>query len=254
MTYRHSWRFPTRHLGRQVRLFDSLPNTNDTALALAADSALIGTAVLADEQTAGRGQFGRSWTCPRGAGVQLSLTIDPPAALRRPVVLTAWAAVAVAETVRRLTRMTPRIKWPNDVLLDGRKIAGILIEMKSVVVAGIGINVSQTSEQFQAAGLPDAGSLAGVTGRSFERDDVARELITQLDDGYSVLLEGNSATLQAQWVDYLGLSGREVELETHTGQRVTGRLDELTFDRIVIVNQSFAPESVRHLGLTGGLP
>src|SRR5205823_13667955 len=131
-----------------------------------------------------RGQCGRTWQSPAGATMQPSVTLDAPPELRRPVVLTAWAAVAVAETVRKVTNIPARIKWPNDVLLHGRKVAGILIEQKSIVVAGVGLNVNQSAEQFAAAGLHEAGSLTSVTGRSFARDDVARHLLAELDTDY----------------------------------------------------------------------
>ena len=109
------WTLPTLHVGRRVLYYDELPSTLPVAAALAADPATDGVAVLAGVQTAGRGQYGRSWLCPPGAGVLLGVLLFPPPPLRRPAVLTAWAAVAVAETVRRLTDFYATIKWPNDV-------------------------------------------------------------------------------------------------------------------------------------------
>jgi BirA family biotin operon repressor/biotin-[acetyl-CoA-carboxylase] ligase len=241
-----------RRIGERVLRLDTVTSTSDVALELAADPAEIGTVVLAEEQTAGRGRLGRGWRCPRGAGVLLSLTIQPPQPLDRPEVLTAWAAVAVAETIRQATGVPARIKWPNDVLLRGRKVAGILIERKSLIVAGIGLNVNQPAEWFAAADLPAAGSLASVTDREFERDAVARQLIRQLDADYSALLDGELAALESRWVWHLGLLGRGVDLELLDGERVRGRLRELTFDRLVLELPSGAaavwqPVQVRHM-------
>lgn len=228
-------------------IFDSVGSTNDVALQHA-----IGTAVLADVQTAGRGRQGRTWSCPPGAGVQLSVTLDPPAALRRPVVLTAWAAVAVCETVRKVTGIPARIKWPNDVLLHGQKTAGILIEMKSVVVAGVGLNVGQTTEQFAAAGLEGAGSLRSVAGRQFARDEVAKMLVIALDEEYAALLDSELAMLESRWAWHVGLLGREVELQTMDDERRQGRLENLTLDAVTLEclhagRVEFSPEQVRQI-------
>lgn len=232
--------------------FDSVSSTSDLALEVASDPAQIGTVVLAEEQTAGRGRLGRGWLCPRGAGVLMSLTIQPPQRFDRPEILTAWAAVAVAETIRQATGVPARIKWPNDVLLRGRKVAGILIERKSLVVAGIGLNVSQSAEWFDAADLPAAGSLASVIGRNFDRDAVAQQLIDQLDADYSSLLDGELAVLESRWGWHLGMLGRLVELELLDGERARGQLRELTFDRLALELPSGAtsvwqPIQVRHL-------
>jgi BirA family biotin operon repressor/biotin-[acetyl-CoA-carboxylase] ligase len=247
-----TWRLGTRHLGRIVRVYDSVGSTNDIALEWAADPAEIGSAVLANEQTAGRGQFGRSWQAPPSAAVLLSVSLVPPPELCRPVILTAWAAVAVAETVRALTNTPARIKWPNDVLLKGRKVAGILIEQKSVTIAGIGLNLNQSTEHFSNAGLPEAGSLASVAGGSYERDDVARRLIAALDAEYDALLCGELPSLESRWLSHVGLLGRQVTVETIEGQKRMGRLRQLTFSKLALEVQNgsvatLTPERVRRL-------
>src|SRR5262245_60454042 len=117
---RDEWQLPTAHVGRRVLVFDQVDSTNRVAVALAGDAGNAGVAVLAAEQTAGRGQYQRVWHSPRG-GVWLSAVLFPPPELRRPAVVTAWAAVAAAEVVREFTGRPARIKWPNDVLLAGRK-------------------------------------------------------------------------------------------------------------------------------------
>ena len=132
MTPRDIWHFDTRRLGRCVLVFDRLDSTSNVAAALAGSADGDGLAVLADEQTGGRGQHGRTWTCPAGSGVLLSVLLFPPAPLRRAAILTAWAAVSVCETVLELTGLEARIKWPNDVLVRGRKVCGILIEQRVV--------------------------------------------------------------------------------------------------------------------------
>src|SRR5439155_7970824 len=117
------------------------------ALALADDVSNDGLILLAQEQKSGRGQQGRTWIAPPGSSVLLSVLVFPPAWLRRPAMLTAWAAVSVCETVREVAGLEATIKWPNDVLVLGRKVCGILIEQRSsaagtppATVAGIGLN------------------------------------------------------------------------------------------------------------------
>src|SRR5437660_778588 len=152
MQPREVWDFPGRSVGRQVLVFERVDSTNNLAASLATQPGGEGLAILADEQTAGRGQHGRNWLAPSQSSVLLSVLLFPPVELRRPVLLTAWAAVAVCEVVRQTTGVQPRIKWPNDVFLRGRKVCGILIEQSqqgstTAVIAGIGLNVTQTEEQ-----------------------------------------------------------------------------------------------------------
>jgi BirA family transcriptional regulator, biotin operon repressor / biotin---[acetyl-CoA-carboxylase] ligase len=175
----------------------------------------------------------------------------PPPALRRPAILTAWAAVSVCETVRELTGLEATIKWPNDVFLGGRKTCGILIEQRQGVVIGIGLNVNQTGEMFHAAGLTEATSLAVPTGQEFDCRDVTRRLIGRLDAGFRRLAEGDLELLEASWRERLGLLGRPVTAECHDGD-VRGRLLELTFAGVVLevtggALRCLSPETVRHL-------
>jgi BirA family biotin operon repressor/biotin-[acetyl-CoA-carboxylase] ligase len=255
-----TWALPTRHLGRRVHVYPRLDSTNTHALALAGDPTSDGLAILAREQSAGRGQHGRTWTAPAGSSVLLSVLLFPPPPLRRPALLTAWAAVAVGETVLALTGEQARIKWPNDVLLRGRKVCGILIEQRGrgdasappATVVGIGLNVTQPAAEFAEAKLPLAGSLASVTGRTLATDDVARRLLTQLDDEYDRLVQGDFATLEALWKWRLGLLGRQVVVEGIAGDDCRGRLLDVTLDEIELEVapgdvRRLVPEAVRHI-------
>jgi BirA family biotin operon repressor/biotin-[acetyl-CoA-carboxylase] ligase len=258
---REQWHLDTRRLGRRVLVFDRLDSTNTRAAQLAADGAGEGLAVLAEEQTAGRGQHGRSWLAGRCDGVLLSLLLYPPEALRRPAVLTAWAAVAVCGLAEEITGVPPRIKWPNDVLLAGRKVCGILIEQGRgpsglATVAGVGLNVHQSAEAFAAAGLPEAASLAQLTPQAQETAAVARRLIHRLDAEYDRLCAGHLAALEADWAHYLGLLQRSVVAEC-ADQVHLGRLCRLSFDAVEIHHPTagrlvLRPERIRHLRLAEG--
>jgi BirA family biotin operon repressor/biotin-[acetyl-CoA-carboxylase] ligase len=264
---RETWNLDTRRLGRRTLVFAQLDSTNNYAAALADDPTNDGVAVLADEQTAGRGQHGRTWTAAPRASVLLSLLLFPPP-LRRPAVLTAWAAVSACEAVRRVVGLPAKIKWPNDVLLKGRKVCGILIEQsagsgdprraqgsgdprRARVVVGIGLNVRQTAADFAAAGLPFATSLGQHTTTALDTHAVARALLGVLDEEYARLCDGDLAALEACWKWHLGLLGKDVRAECLDGE-VCGRLLEVAFDGVLVrqpggVERCLPPESVTHL-------
>lgn len=248
---RAEWHLPTLRIGRRVLVFKHLDSTNRVATELTADPGNDGIAVLAEEQTAGRGQYQRTWHSSRG-GVWLSVLVFPPPELRRPAVITAWAAVGVTETVQDVTGRPARLKWPNDVYFVGRKVCGILCEQGRGTVVGIGLNVRQTAAEFAAAGLPDAGSLAMFTPEPPEVEAVARMLLTRLDDDWDALLAGDLGTLEAGWKWHLGLLGRQVCAELADGSAVRGRLRECAFAGLELMRpdgslRRLSPEAVRQL-------
>jgi BirA family biotin operon repressor/biotin-[acetyl-CoA-carboxylase] ligase len=236
-----------RHVGRRVVAFDSVPSTNDVAA-----GEPDGTAVIAGFQTAGRGQYGRVWQSRPGASLLVSVVVHPPPELRRPVVLTAWAAVAVGDAILELTGVQARVKWPNDLLVRGKKVCGILIEQASGptprTVAGIGLNLNQTAAEFLEAGLPAATSLAEVAGKSRDPDVAARTVLHHLDAEYARLIAGETVALEADWKWRIGLLGRPVVVELADGSHVSGRLKELSFDGLDVEGHApIRPEFVRHL-------
>lgn len=252
MNYREEWHLATHHIGGHVLVFDCVESTNSLAAELASDPGNSGVIILADEQTAGRGQHGRTWLCSPGAGVLLSVLLFPPPELRRPALLTAWAAVSVCETIRKATNLQAKIKWPNDILIRGRKVCGILIEQARGTVAGIGLNVNQSAADFEQAGLPEAGSLAVFTKTNLDRRQLACRLIEQLDEEYQRLCQGDLATLEACWKWRIGLLGKPVIAECLDGTH-RGRLREMAWEGLELELASGErlrrqPEMVRHLG------
>ena len=253
-----NWELPTRHVGQRVLVFPRLDSTNSLALSLAHDPANHGLVLLAQEQTAGRGQYGRTWQAPPESSVLMSVLLFPPSPLRRATVLTAWAAVAVSELIGQITGQNAKIKWPNDVYLNGKKVSGILIEQRScggeqapATAVGIGLNVQQPAAFFEQAGLTQGGSLLSITGKNFDHQDVARQLIHQLDDDYARLANDQFGALEARWKERLGLLGFEVLVETTTAPH-RGRLLDVTFNAVVVdVGAAeplrLVPETVRQI-------
>jgi BirA family transcriptional regulator, biotin operon repressor / biotin---[acetyl-CoA-carboxylase] ligase len=244
------WTLDTCHIGRRVLVYEQTDSTNNRAAELAGDAGNDGLVVLAREQTVGRGQYGRTWQAPAGSSVLLSVLLFPPPPLRRPALLTAWAAVSVCETILAVTGLQARIKWPNDVLLHGRKVCGILIEQGRGTVVGVGLNVRQTAEEFVAAKLPFATSLGQHTSVALDTHSVARTLLDVLDEEYARLRGGDLATLEACWKGHLGLLGKEVRAECLDGQR-PGRILEIAFDGLVLRQAGgecvLPPECILHL-------
>src|SRR5262249_15226160 len=158
--------------------------------------------------------------------------LSPPPVLRRPAVLTAWAAVAVCQVIQATTSLAPQIKWPNDVLLEGHKVCGILIEQvhrgRLTSVVGIGLNVRQDQATFSADNLTQAASLTQFSNVHPDPPTVARGLIHQLDADYEHLQVCGPRELEASWRDRFGLLGRPVIAEC-VGETHRGRLSALGF-------------------------
>jgi BirA family biotin operon repressor/biotin-[acetyl-CoA-carboxylase] ligase len=237
-----------QRIGRRVLTLAETDSTNSVALASAGDPSADGLAVFADFQTAGRGRLGRSWLTPRGAGilcsVLLSRSISPASeqAGRRTESsgsfhedwhaeggwLTLASAVAVCEGIRRATDVTPCIKWPNDLCVGGRKLAGILIESRPVErparawVIGIGINCYQQPGHFPPELRDRATSLDLISGHPVDRTAVARELLAALDR----IISGQEAdardSIHARWLSFAEPLGRPVHLRSD-GHEYTGR-------------------------------
>lgn len=254
MTPHETRRLDTRHLGRSILLFDAVPSTNDLAASFAGDPDAAGTVFVAEHQLNGRGQYGRLWQARPGSSLLLSVLIFPPPELRRPVILTAWVAVAVADAIRDLTGEQVRIKWPNDLLVGGKKICGILIEQSAGVVVGLGLNVDQTAAEFAEVGLPDATSLSLVAGQSIDRDSALDGVLRHLDAGYDRLLNEERCELEAVWKERIGLIGQPVRIDLADGTSRLGRLRDMGFDGIELqsgeyANEIIPPERIR--GIVG---
>lgn len=238
---------PHRHVGRQVLLYDQVASTND----IARERNIPGEAVVAMFQTQGRGQLGRHWLSRSGDSLLLSITVDPPEQLRAPPILIAWAAVAVSDAVKSLTDKRPRIKWPNDLLLHGKKICGILTELQGAAVVGIGLNLNQTEDDFATVGLPEAGSLRSLCGVVHSFETVLKSVLGSLDAIYDQLIHSPVTTVEKQWAEQFDLLERNVRLELLDGSILTGRLTKMRFQQIQIMNdgmmKTITPERIRQM-------
>tara|TARA_B100001123_G_scaffold283687_1_gene316046 strand:- start:469 stop:1212 length:744 start_codon:yes stop_codon:yes gene_type:complete len=199
-----------------------------------------GLIILADSQTDGKGRLGRTWHSAPGTGVYISTLIRPNLTPEQLPILTLMAGLATVIAVNEFTTNHTQLKWPNDLLLNGKKIAGVLCEYypKNIpaVIIGIGINVNQT--QFPADIKEIATSLKLETGEEINRTALIKQLITQLDFQYSELKKHKVGTLIKNWTSHTDLFGKTITLKKSI-QSITGkaiRLDNL--GRLVIVNES----------------
>ena len=179
---------PNRQVGKALVCLDTVDSTNNEVKRRAVDAVPDGLAVVAAQQTGGRGRRGRTFVSPPG-GLYLSALLRPQCPLEQVSALTAWSAVAVCNAIQQVCGVRPGIKWPNDVILDGRKLCGILTELElegetaalRYVVVGIGVNLSQTEADFGPEVAPVAISLAQALGAAPRRAEVAAALLDALD-------------------------------------------------------------------------
>src|SRR5829696_4919215 len=175
-----------------VLRFESLPSTNTELARLASEGAAEGLAIVADEQTAGRGRLQRAWSSPKGAGLYFSILLRPGIAQEHWPLLTFMAALAVGDALQEASGLDTDIKWPNDLLSGERKICGILAEAietpnGKAVILGIGINL--TNEAFPAELTNMATSVAEALGRTPAREAILVALLRALSRWYSLLSE-----------------------------------------------------------------
>ena len=223
----------TGALGGPLVHLDTLGSTNDRARELAVTGAPHGTVVAAERQTAGRGRQGRTWSAPRGRALTLSVLVrlEPPELEALPLA----AAVAVAEACEVLAGVKCTIKWPNDVWIDGRKVAGILIEARPTerwAVIGIGLNVNTTADELAEELRATATSLHIATGRPHDRDAAFDALMDHLAN-WTKRLDRPSAVAAAFRARDV-LQGRRIAW-TAAGERHEGEAGGIEDDGALIV-------------------
>jgi BirA family biotin operon repressor/biotin-[acetyl-CoA-carboxylase] ligase len=194
------WKLGTEIIGRRLSVWNRMDSTQTVAAGAAHCAANHGLAVLAEEQTAGRGRRGHRWLAPPRSSILVSVLVFPPPTLREQSWLTAWGAVAIGQVVEEVGRRNVHIKRPNDVLVDGRKLAGILVEQcGSAYAVGIGLNVNIPEHAFPPELRATATSLARIGGRAFDRSDLARRLLQRLDALYLSACRHDAAPLWNWW-------------------------------------------------------
>jgi len=180
-------------IGREIIVLEQTSSTSDAILQISNADSKEGVVVFAEHQTAGRGQRGNRWESAAGKGLWFSVLLRPRIDLPSSPQLTAWAAEAISGAIENEFSLTPTIKLPNDVQIDGRKVAGVLVEMRAqknaphLAIAGIGVNVNQSREDFPTELQSRAISLAMALGEQVDRQKFAIALLRKLDRTYREL-------------------------------------------------------------------
>jgi BirA family biotin operon repressor/biotin-[acetyl-CoA-carboxylase] ligase len=204
----------TRFIGQRVIYYPSLPSTMDEAKRQAQQGAIEGTVIVAGEQTAGRGRMRRGWLSPRGS-IALSIILYPKLAYLSSLIMI--ASLGVAHCVEKVAGLKAEIKWPNDVLINGKKVCGILIESEvkgkraDYAIIGIGINVNLKPADFSEV-LPLATSLSHELGKDISQLDMIRCLLAEIERLYLALPSGEA--VYRQWRDKLVTLGKKVRLSS----------------------------------------
>ncbi|SFS94932.1 biotin--[acetyl-CoA-carboxylase] ligase [Marininema halotolerans] len=213
----------TTSIGRAVRYQRSVPSTQSLAHEWAKEGAQEGSLYLTEEQTAGRGRMGRIWHSPTHSGIWMSLILRPPIPLNQSPQLTLLTSVAITRALRKQTNLPIQIKWPNDLLIHGKKVCGILTELRGeqdqvhYVVQGIGINVNATESVWPEELRPIATSLAIEGGRTFSRPELIGAICGELETLYDGYLSYGFTPIRILWEEYAGMLGQEVTARTGQG-------------------------------------
>ncbi|MBW1990800.1 MAG: biotin--[acetyl-CoA-carboxylase] ligase [Deltaproteobacteria bacterium] len=230
----------TRRLRGPLHHFEVIGSTNDLAKELAAGGAPEGTLVTAEGQQAGRGRLGRQWLSPPGVGLYVSLVLRPNLPPTEMPALTLTTAVAGVRAVRRATGLTPDIKWPNDLLLDGKKVAGVLTEMETesdrirYLVVGWGLNVNNAGFPPDLADI--ATSLRLAAGRTFSRVAILRAWLEEFEALYERFLARDFPAILREWREHNVTLGQEVQVRQ--GDRlICGRAVEVDEEGALLVEQ-----------------
>ncbi|HUL29704.1 MAG TPA: biotin--[acetyl-CoA-carboxylase] ligase [Thermodesulfobacteriota bacterium] len=230
----------TKWMGRRIHYFRTLDSTNAKAYQLALAGAEEGEVVLSETQEKGRGRLGRPWFSPPFLNLYLSVILRPNISPHQAPLITLMAAVAVAEAIREFTGLLPLIKWPNDLLLRDRKIAGLLNEIHSetdrihFVILGIGVNLNMDEKAFSKEIRSVATSLRIELGQTISRKAFLRSLLQALERWYSVFLKEGSDVLLKAWRDWAQVEGRKVKV-TSFGDVLAGKAIDVDSDGALIL-------------------
>lgn len=197
---------------------NSVPSTNELAAHLALKGTGEGTVIIAEAQTRGKGRMGREWHSPPGINLYTSAVLRPSWPPTKGPFLTLAAAVAVSETLEDLYGLRPQIKWPNDILLSGKKVSGILTEMNTeqdrvnFIILGIGINVNSSVENFPPSLRDRATSVREVLGKPVNRALCTASLYDHLDECYTLLQEHSLEGIRDKWEARSSLAGKLIQV------------------------------------------
>ena len=225
----------TRVIGRDIQVFEQTTSTNDAVERLARDGVKEGAVVFAESQTKGRGRLGRKWISPGRKGLWFSVLLRPNLRPQEATQLTVASATALRRAIQFTTRLQPEIKWPNDILIEGKKVAGILTELSAEVdcvkhiILGIGVDVNLDAGELPVELRKTATSLKMETGGMVSRAELAVAILRELDFDYARICGGAFPAVADEWESGCVTIGKNVTV--HIGDRkIRGRAESLDDD------------------------
>jgi BirA family biotin operon repressor/biotin-[acetyl-CoA-carboxylase] ligase len=230
----------TKVIGRDIRVFEETTSTNDVIEKLARDGVKEGVVVFAESQTRGRGRLGRKWMSPAKRGLWLSILLRPDLRPQDATRLTVASATALRRAIESQTGLKPDIKWPNDILIYGKKVAGILTEMSAeldhvkYVILGIGVDVNLSQGDFPPELRKVATSLKAELGKPVSRPELAVAVLQELDHDYARIASGQFAAVADEWEKHGTTIGQEVTIRTGD-RRIRGRAESLGEDGALLL-------------------
>jgi BirA family biotin operon repressor/biotin-[acetyl-CoA-carboxylase] ligase len=229
-----------RIIGRDIRVFEQTTSTNDVVEKLARDGVREGVVVFAESQTRGRGRLGRKWVSPGRKGLWFSILLQPNLRPQETTRLTIASATALRRAIQLETGLKPKIKWPNDILVGGKKVAGILTELNAeldkvrYVVLGIGVDVNWSATELPAELRKTATSLKIETGESIPRAALATAILRELDADYFRICAGKFAALADEWEEYSATIGNDVTVRIGD-RKIRGFAESLDADGALLL-------------------
>ena len=230
----------TKIVGRDIRVFEQTTSTNDVIEKLARDGVKEGAVVFAESQTKGRGRLGRAWTSPARKGLWFSVLLRPDLRPQETTRLTVASAAALRRAIQSETGLDPEIKWPNDILIRGKKVAGILTELSAEldrvkhVILGIGVDVNLGANEFPAELRKTATSLKIESGKAISRPELATAILRELDHDYARVCGNFFADVADEWEAHCTTIGRAVTIQIG-GRRMSGRAESLDDDGALLL-------------------
>ncbi|WP_108671149.1 biotin--[acetyl-CoA-carboxylase] ligase [Peribacillus acanthi] len=230
----------TKKMGKVISYFETIDSTQKVAHTLANEGAGEGTIVIAEEQVQGKGRMARNWHSPKYTGIWMSTILKPNIPIHRAPQLTLLAAVAVVQAIEEVTDLSPMIKWPNDILVNGKKITGILTEMQAEsdkinsIILGIGINVNQKREDFPEELQEKASSLNIETGSEYSRAKIVQTLLAKLETLYELYLSKGFIPIKLLWESYAISIGTEITATT-INQVLKGKAIGITDEGVLLL-------------------
>lgn len=231
-------------IGRDIRVFEETTSTNDIIEKLARDDVKEGVVVFAESQTKGRGRLGRKWISPSRKGLWFSILLRPELRPQETTQLTVAAATAIRRAIAATPGLKPKIKWPNDILLSGRKVAGILTELSAEldrvkhIILGIGVDVNLSGAEYPPELRKLATSLKIETGKTISRPELAVEILRELDHEYARVCGGKFEAVADEWEEHCETIGHPVTIQVGE-RRIRGRAESLDDDGALLLRTEY---------------